>query len=56
MALAPNGIRPRIEEVRRSLGELKEGVEARTYPVAAVEMIADRVQSLIAAEPAQESR
>ncbi|HEV2125184.1 MAG TPA: hypothetical protein VGW38_20735 [Chloroflexota bacterium] len=45
--LAPNGLRPRLEEVRRGVRELKEGVEARTFPVAAVEMLTDRIRTLI---------
>jgi hypothetical protein len=55
MALAPDGLKPRIEEARRGLGELKEGVESRTFPVAAVERLADRIHALITAEPAQEA-
>lgn len=53
LALAPEGFAPRIEEVRRGLGELKQSVEARTFPVAAVEIVADRIEGLIAAEEEQ---
>jgi chromosome segregation ATPase len=48
-ALATNGLRSRIDEARRSLGELRDGIEAKTFPVAAVELLADRLDDLIAA-------
>ncbi|MHB1416295.1 MAG: hypothetical protein ACYC1C_13685, partial [Chloroflexota bacterium] len=47
LALAPQALRPRIEEVRRSLNELKSGVEARTFPVASVEILTDHIDSLV---------
>jgi chromosome segregation ATPase len=46
---ATNGLRPRIEEARRSLGDLKEGIEGKTFPVAAVELLADRIDDLTTA-------
>lgn len=47
LEFTPESLRPRIDEARRSVGELKEGVDARTFPVAAVEMLTDRIHDLI---------
>jgi len=50
LTIAPNGLKPRIEEARSGLNELKEGVGARTFPVTSVEILADRIDAVIAAE------
>jgi chromosome segregation ATPase len=47
LTLAPDGLRPRVEEVRRGMGELEAGVEARTFPVAAVEILIDRIYDVM---------
>jgi hypothetical protein len=49
LALAPDALKPGIEEVRRGLDRLKQSGETRTFPVAAVEMLADRIDDLAAA-------
>ncbi|MDO8473474.1 MAG: hypothetical protein Q7T05_06615, partial [Dehalococcoidia bacterium] len=48
--IAPKELKPRIEETIRSLNELKQSVEARTFPVASVEMMTDRIDALIVVE------
>ncbi|MCL5027309.1 MAG: hypothetical protein M1531_12605 [Chloroflexi bacterium] len=51
LAVAPDALKPGIEESRRALDELKQSVEARTFPVAAVEILTDRIESLLASQP-----
>jgi hypothetical protein len=53
LVLAPDGLKPRIEEVRRGVHELKESIEARTFPVAAVEMLTDRIRSIVTLDTGQ---
>ncbi|HYZ00901.1 MAG TPA: hypothetical protein VFA92_05355 [Candidatus Binatia bacterium] len=53
-ALAPEALRPEIDEISRGLKELAQSVEARTFPVVAVETLTDRIYNLVAARLGQD--
>lgn len=50
-SLSPAHLRPNLDMVRRGVQELKGSVEARTFPVAAVELLTDRIRALLPLTP-----
>jgi chromosome segregation ATPase len=46
-ALADEKAKVTLQEIRKSIIELKEGVEARTFPLATLEIVSDKIDGLI---------
>ena len=47
MALADEKAKIALQEIRTSIVELKESVEARTFPLATLEIVSDKIDALI---------
>lgn len=47
IALADDKARIALQEIRTSITELKDSVEARTFPVATLEIVSDKIDALI---------